>query len=330
MYKRNLPAVLSVLLLLLAVEVTAQQPVDPDSLKQYQLRGRRAIKAGEYEAARDNWTKVLQIAPDNFEALLNLGTTYAGTGRNEQALVYFKRAYEIDSSMAELSNNLGAVYANLGRPDDAFRHYHRAIELDPVQARYYANLGLEYIKGGRPSDALKSLRVADSLQPGVPDVLYATANALASMRAYDSAEVYYTRASDAGGKSAELLYFLGTVQRNRGDAVAADTSFRAALALNPDYKECRQALGLLYLQSGLYDRASEQLEHAVSLDRTFYPGVIALGVSYSMTRRFAEADSLLQSLYAVDTALAFQMLDLIDAETARRRAREEAAKTREK
>lgn len=300
----------------------AQQVAHPDSLKQYQLRGRRAIKAGDFEIARDNWTKVLHIDPDNFEALLNLGTTFAGTGRNEQALVYFKRAYSIDSSMAELSNNLGAVYANLNRPDDAFRFYRRAISLDPAQARYHANYGLELIRAGRPGDALVSLRKADSLQPDVPVVLYATANAYASIRTFDSAEVYYTRASKAGGATAELLYFLGSVQQSRGNGAAADTSYRASLALDPDHKECRQALGILYLRSGQYTKATEQFERVIQLDRSFYAGVIALGVSYSMTRRFAEADSLLQSLYAVDTALAFQMLDLIDAEAARRRARE--------
>lgn len=302
--------------------VPAQTLSKPDSLKHYQLQGRRAIKGGDLETARAAWTRVLQMSPDNFEALLNLGTAYTSTGRNEQALVYFRKAYEVDSSVAEVSNNLGAVYANLGRPDESISAYRRAIRLDSTEARYYANLGLAYIEFGRPHDALAPLRTANSLQPGMALVLYSMANAFASQRVLDSAEIYYTKAANAGNATAELLFFLGTVQRNRGNYPAADTSFRAALVKNPDYKECRQALGLLLLQGGRYEEATMQFEQVVQLDNEFYPGVIALGVGCSMTGRFAEADSILQTLYAVDTAKAFQMLNLIDAESARRRSRE--------
>ena len=290
---------------------------NPDSLKAYQLQGRRGIRGNDLKRAEAGFSRVLELDPDNFEALLNMGVVYSATGRNERARSTYLRAYAIDSTHADLLNNLGTANSNLGDHPAAVGYFQRAVQVDSSSLLYRANLGQELLRVGETEQALLVLRKVDSAAADNSVVAYSIGNAYSVKKAYDSAEVYYQKAVRAGGQSPELYYFLGLAQRNQGKLAAADTSFHMALEKKPDYLECLQATGLLYMMVGQYGDAVRFFDQAVGTDSSYQPAWISLGASTALSGAYARADTILQQLYSIDSALAFQMLDVIDREAAR-------------
>lgn len=67
----------------------------------------------------------------------------------------------------------------------------------------------------------------------------------------------------------------------RGDLVAAETGYRAALAAAPDHLGAATLLGLLLVERGEIDGAIELLEHARDLAPGFAPIQLAVGSAYA-------------------------------------------------
>jgi tetratricopeptide (TPR) repeat protein len=68
---------------------------------------------------------------------------------------------------------------------------------------------------------------------------------------------------------------------------------------------------------GQYGDAIRFFDRAVEADSGYRPAWISLGASLALAGGYERADSILQYLYTVDSAVAFQMLDVIDQEAAR-------------
>ena len=121
------------------------------------------------------------------------------------------------------------------------------------------------------------------------------------------------RSVSAGGSNAELFYFLGTIQRRLGKETEAEESFKNAIQRQPQHKECLQSLAMIYMQQQRYLEAVEQFKRVTKIDTAFYPGLIGLGTAYSLSQMVPEADSVMRKLFAIDSAMGFQMLDLVRA-----------------
>lgn len=81
---------------------------------------------------------------NNYWAYLNLGSIYERHNHNEEAKVYFEKAYEINPSGELVSYNLGVVCSKLGQGEEALKHYlEEASKEKPYDSTYY-NLGVLY------------------------------------------------------------------------------------------------------------------------------------------------------------------------------------------
>ncbi len=66
------------------------------SASQANMNANRAFLKKDYQTAIEEYKKVVQITPTNFQALYNLGVCYEKTGNFQNALSYFERAQEVD------------------------------------------------------------------------------------------------------------------------------------------------------------------------------------------------------------------------------------------
>ncbi len=60
----------------------------------YMSRGKANMKIGNYKAAIEAFEKVLEINPDNREAMRSLGLAYEGQGLKDKAIDQFDRYLE--------------------------------------------------------------------------------------------------------------------------------------------------------------------------------------------------------------------------------------------
>jgi tetratricopeptide (TPR) repeat protein len=107
----------------------------PDFAGGYDLRGQAYAKKGEYDAAIEDYTKSIELYPGHAEAYALRGDAYARKGRCDAAWRYYTKAIELDPSRAY--GGRGAVWLMMMATDPAIKDLTKAIELGSQDARVY-------------------------------------------------------------------------------------------------------------------------------------------------------------------------------------------------
>lgn len=104
----------------------------------------KLYKNKNYTAALSAYQKVLDIKPDNKEALLKIGNIYKNNKDLTKAAEYYQRALSFDEKYADAWFNLGLVYANTNKLNDAIECFNKVIVIDKNYTYAYYALGLAY------------------------------------------------------------------------------------------------------------------------------------------------------------------------------------------
>jgi len=93
---------------------SAFYPLDPASVPLSWYRGIANYSMGQFGQALDDFKRAYQSHPYQIHVLNNLGTCYAQTGDNENAVRYYKKAIDIWPGFTEARINLGVIYFHMG------------------------------------------------------------------------------------------------------------------------------------------------------------------------------------------------------------------------
>jgi len=99
--------------------------------------------------ALDYYQKVLLGQPDDSDLIFNLGLLYEAMKRYDEAIAQYERAWTLNSKDLEALLHEAQIY--LDRKNDnqkAIVFYKRALELDPNNAGIWNNLGVALIRAG--------------------------------------------------------------------------------------------------------------------------------------------------------------------------------------
>ncbi len=120
-----------------AVNRTPTQP------QPYRLRGNAFKELGDYQAALDDYTRALELAPEAYW-FNRRGLVYEETRQFELAAADYARAIELDPTWAIAYNNRGYIKLNLKDYGGAKADFEKAISLDPSLPTPYVNLAGMY------------------------------------------------------------------------------------------------------------------------------------------------------------------------------------------
>ena len=104
-------------------------------------------RAGRLAQAEAAYRRVLEVEPDNADALHLFGVLAHQTGDNELAATLIEKAVTLRPNAADFHSNLGIVYHALGDWDRAAAAHRRALELDPDRPDSHYNLATIYFGG---------------------------------------------------------------------------------------------------------------------------------------------------------------------------------------
>ena len=165
-----------------------QSPDNPDyhvnlGLALAQMPGRLADAVAEYQ-------KALRADPNLYAAHLNLGLALMSMpGRRQDAIAEYQKA--IAATQATLRNdpdfwqahlNLGIAYSQIaGRDADAIGEYRMALRMKPDSALAHFHLGNTLHKMSSLPEAIAEYQASIAIDPGVPEVHYELAYALAQI-----------------------------------------------------------------------------------------------------------------------------------------------------
>lgn len=185
------------------------EPENPDALHFF---GVLMHQEGFYDEAVDLIRKALVQTPEHADAHNNLGNVLKEHERLEEATACYRRVIELDPARADAHNNLGIVLRARRRPDDAEAAYRRALELEPENIHFLNNLGNLLRGAGRMKEGMELHAKAIYLNPKNATSYQLLGYALTVMGRHDEAVSLYRDwlSWDPGNPTARHLLAAGT------------------------------------------------------------------------------------------------------------------------
>ncbi len=123
------------------------------------------FKQGQYQAAIDSFSKLIEIKPDNADAYKNRGVSYMKQEKFDQAIKDFQKAKELFPELKGLYSNLGVAWYYKKEYQKAINNYNIEIEMAPENPVAYFNRALCLAELNRNSEALDDLAKTLIIQP---------------------------------------------------------------------------------------------------------------------------------------------------------------------
>ncbi|MDA1275118.1 MAG: glycosyltransferase [Verrucomicrobia bacterium] len=209
-----------------------------ESLDQLILLAARELQSGNLKAARAALARIIEISPEDLDALVSLGSVLYRMEEFEEAREYFRRALAIkrDDPSLYVQSALASLKAN--RIADFEAAVERALELDPNCTAALKVLGDLNLQEGRYKDAGQS----------------------------------YARILSRDPANVEVLLALGVCFFKGGDLAMARSVFEKALEYSPDHLLAKENLSVIrkkLSESTSGNNASEWRPEPVELDSSF-------------------------------------------------------------
>ena len=209
---------------------------------------------GKNKEASTSYQKAVNLAPDWFEANLNLGVTLNDSGEFATAVPILRHAVELKPTSAEkklLSRAWAALGYALERNDlhGALAAYDKAMELDPSDPELLFRKGAVLESTGDADGAEKLLRKA--ADAGNADGYRGVLSLLINQKRYAEAAAWMKKENPQDPMSIYQLAQLYAKAGQTQDAINTLESLRGT----PAWPEVAQDLAWLYTNSNQYDKA---------------------------------------------------------------------------
>ena len=245
--------------LLIGAMAWAQTPADEldkhfDLAVQYSIEGKDELAIPEYR-------KVLELAPDLYEAHINFGQVLLRGKQPAEALPHLKRAHEQKPFEFKPVYFLAETQFDLGQYADAVQSYAAAAKLDEKSAASELGWGRSLARMDRRTEALPHYRKAVEVEPELKSFLLELAQA----------------------------------HEDKGEAEQAIALYREF----PENPAATERVGLLLMRNGNAKEAIDALESAVQGSPTL-ANQTALAQAYVKQNQPAKAEPLVAKVVAAE------------------------------
>jgi tetratricopeptide (TPR) repeat protein len=244
---------------------------NPDVAAVRLLSGMIHESFGQYEQAREDLLRAIELEPNNGDAWRRLGKVYEDSNQPNKALSAYQKAIDVQPDYFKNYEQLGYFFFRRGEYEDALQQRKRVAELVPDLADAHYQLAAPYLNLGRYSDAERELNIALSYQE--------TANAVEGLgltrvyqERYSEAIPFFERAIKIGPPTSLYYINLGSACRRSNLAPEAQQAYRkgldlaeAALAQNPNDGYEKSCLAYLCAQLGDRRRSESEAKQALQL-----------------------------------------------------------------
>lgn len=230
------------------------------------------IECNQKRQAADCFQDVLQVDPENYMALVNLGHVQQTLGHKEKALQCFERAYRIHAKEnpvgQELFLPLGRLYAELGNHAQAvtvLEHW-RTRPGSEREFILFRLLGQSYLENGNPEEAIKACQRALQLFP--QDSISLSTLGLLYVEQGEGSEVGLSLCNKAltlDNFNPDHWYRLGRALMHIGRQAEALEAIKQCLRLRRNHLESVLLLGTLYQAMGRSNLARRYLLQAMAV-----------------------------------------------------------------
>ena len=217
-------------------------------------------RGGDLEGAHQAYRRILEIHPEQPDALNLLAAVVLENGHHGEAAELLRRAIAASGQVPQFHCHLGNALQGTGDFAGAAAAYGQAITLLPDYVEAYSSLGFALAQLGEPAQAVECFNAALERDPDYFFALNNLGDALSAQGDLDGAASAYRRAIDVEPNIAELHTKLAAVLREQGHLPEAVEQLWAAIDTGNDDLTAYRTLGSLLRISlpSAYDALLEQ------------------------------------------------------------------------
>lgn len=221
------------------------------------------------------WKHAVEVTPENAFSEYNLGRFLHENHKDDEAVIHYTKAVQIDPGRYDGYNNLAIIYMDRGNYDDAEAALQSALRAKPDFAKAYYNMALLLCKRRRFADSFHYYSEAVRLDPENSEVRTRFASAhcdygivLAGEGKLDEAIGHFRMALDIAPTSASATahYDLGVTYAGLKKFDLAQREYELAILADPNSAEAHNNLGILLGQQGKIDEAVAHFKKALSIN----------------------------------------------------------------
>lgn len=245
---------------------------------------------GEYKQAVKMYRAAIQDGRYEPFAWFNLGNTLVQLGKNNIAMVAYKRTVELMPDFTKAWVLLGDLYY-LGKDYGlSIAAYNRAIELGEESDHIHYALGECFLKSHGLALAQKHFEAAVRLNPDRIDAWYGLAEVYETLGDYEFAIKTLKRAVDnAASAGADVHYTLSHYYARMDSSKKAIREMESGLLLDPQNSSARRYLAQMYLKDAAPWMAIFTLEEGLRFEKDKSLLLVDLGQIYFSQNRLEEA-----------------------------------------
>jgi len=158
----------------------------------YYVKGMLQSKMSDSLTGLDNLKYALSLNPRMLRAYKQISSVYSSLGNKREALRYNQMALDRYPVRAELHLARGEIYLRATNLDSAMFAYKKAVQLDSTLAPVHNRIGLIYLKWKSYFGALAAFQKTLKYEPGFPEANYLAGYCLEKIGNDERAAEFYT------------------------------------------------------------------------------------------------------------------------------------------
>lgn len=232
------------------------------AIKEYLYIAKFCADKGDSEQARAYFTKILDIQPDNKNALVGLSQIYEKRGDLRQAVEYMKKAIEMQKDNVNLLLRCASLQKDAAAYDDAIRCVAKAAELKPSDIEVLRMMGdIQLVMGDREKAWESYKTVVDSLAAdNRTDDAIDIAAQFKDISPVEIGKLLISLFRQKGDSEAafEENLFVADLLMDSGMQEEAVEYYREALRIHPDDMQIKKILAEQEMAMGMEPSAMEK------------------------------------------------------------------------
>ena len=228
-------------------------------------RARNAVIARDFDLALRLYNSLVQDDSENIGLLSEIGNLYIKAGQDKKAVAYFKTIIELDPDNEDALNTMGGICRRIKEYDKSIEYLNHALAVGKGRAAIQYNLGFTYKSMGKDAEAIDCFQSVINDNP--TDVLaYNHLGAIyARQKDYEKAVSIYRLGLQVDPNHPILQFNLAKAYEATGNDSEAVSSYESALRAKPGWKDAVKAYAKLLLKLNRTAEAASLVQNAVSL-----------------------------------------------------------------
>ena len=234
---------------------------DPKVIDAWFMLGNEYYRRRQFARAIEQFKHALELKPDYDLVVINMANAYRALGRDQEAMVGYRRFMELDPKNAQIRYEAAQILIDGGKLEEAQQELTRALALEPKLAAARNALGVLALRRGDLAGAEREIRAAIDEKADVRLAHYNLALLAEQQGDLPRAIAEYKNEIELHANSYKAAFNLGRLYERAGDRAAQIEQYRKAIEMNPGFAEGHLFLAKVYLD------LEQNLDEAVRLAR---------------------------------------------------------------